>query len=81
MKRVVGCLDRGLGLGVASELTEDLAHVLLGLCEGRLGLWEETCEYRIAVEFGGYEGRTCSSSTEAQSIRPCRMSVYVLALR
>ena len=33
MKCVVGCLDRGLGLGVASELAEDLAHVLLGLCE------------------------------------------------
>lgn len=35
---MVGGLDGGLGLGVACELAEDLAHVLLGLCEGGLGL-------------------------------------------
>lgn len=31
-------LDRGLRLGVAGELAEDLADVLLGLCEGCFGL-------------------------------------------
>lgn len=41
VQRVVGRLDRGLGLGVACELAEDLAHVLLGLCEGGLGLLRE----------------------------------------
>jgi hypothetical protein len=41
VQRVVGRLDRGLGLGVACELAEDLAHVLLGLCEGGLGLLKE----------------------------------------
>lgn len=38
VQRVVGRLDGGLGLGVTGEFAENLAHVLLGLCEGRLGL-------------------------------------------
>jgi hypothetical protein len=49
VQRVVGRLDGGLRLGVAGELAEDLAHVLLGLCEGGLGLYSDICEYKAAV--------------------------------
>jgi hypothetical protein len=49
---VGAAVDAGLGLGVARELAQDLAHLLLDLGEGGLGLGE-----RLARDTGGRGGR------------------------
>jgi hypothetical protein len=60
-------LDCGLGLRVAVEAADD--ELDLGFYFGEGGFCLARCETGVSVGGTG-ESFTCSSSTEAQSIRP-----------
>lgn len=68
-------VDGGLGFGVAGELAEDLADLAFDFGEGGFGLRGGERRNGVSLEktdrwLDGGCVRTCSSSTEAQSMRP-----------